>query len=251
MFPVIVSDSLESLKEYCRGLGVFCKEWDDELLMTTFIHKSYAADFRDTDYVPDNERLEFLGDSVLGCIIADQLYNDLPNQPESKLTLKKIALVQEKTLAEAAKDIDLGTKLFLWRGEKKSWGAGKDSVLSDWLEALIGYIYLVAGYKESQKFVLKTVYPYLDKAVVPLKSAKSIFQELIQQAIKEIPEYEDIEDQVEPSGNVLVYKSIVSVLGTEVAHWYGPSKKKAQAEAANKAILWFEEQQQWWNSIFQ
>jgi len=205
--------------------------------MTTFIHKSYSADFRDSAAVPHNERLEFLWDSVLWCVIAEFLYNDYPENAESKLTLAKIALVQEKTLAQAARDMGLGEYIFLWKGEKKSWWADKNSVLSDWLEALIGYIYLVVWMDGARDFVRATVYPYVDKAIVPLKSHKSAFQEMVQKHIKEIPVYEEEAIEVEPSWNVLVYQSKVFVQWKLIAEWTWPSKKKAQEAAAKEAFL--------------
>lgn len=237
MIPELVTSQKEALKTYCRWLGIAPSDWNEELLMTTFIHKSFAADFRDEADVPHNERLEFLWDSVLGCVIAELLYLDYPENAESKLTLGKIALVQEKTLAEAARDIDLWSVLILWKGEWNSWGSDKNSVLSDWIEALIGYIYLVVGMDAAKKFIMEVIYPYIDKAVVPLKSHKSVFQERVQKHIKEIPVYEEFEIEVEPSGNVLVYKSVVSVQWTIIAEGIGPSKKKAQEQAAKKAIL--------------
>lgn len=237
MIPERVEQSLDDLKTYCQSLGISPEDRQDDLLMTTFIHKSYAADFRDSANVPHNERLEFLWDSVLWCVIADFLYTDYPENAESKLTLSKIALVQEKTLAWAARDIALWEHIFLWKGEKKSWGADKNSVLSDWLEALIGYIYCVAWMDAASVFIRNVVYPYVEKAVVPLKSHKSAFQEKVQKHIKDIPTYEEEAIDVEPSWNVLLYRSTVSVQWVVIATGTGPSKKKAQEMAAKEAFL--------------
>jgi ribonuclease-3 len=105
-----------------------------------FIHKSYAADFKQE--VVHNERLEFLGDAILGSVIAKQLYIDYPNAAESQLTLYKIALVREEHLAKIAKHIGLDQQLLLGNGEEKMGGRQKDVILADGLEALIGFLVL-------------------------------------------------------------------------------------------------------------
>jgi len=103
--------------------------------MLAFVHKSYAADYKDV--FTHNERLEFLGDGILGAIINKLLFVNHPEMTESDLTLYKIALVREEILAEIAKDIKLNEIVFISKGEEKMQGRQKDSILSDTLEALI------------------------------------------------------------------------------------------------------------------
>jgi ribonuclease-3 len=108
---------------------------NEELMMLTFVHKSYAADYKDT--YTHNERLEFVGDGILGAVINKLLFVNHQEMPESQLTLYKIALVREEILAEIAKDIKLNEVVFISKGEEKTQGRQKDSILSDALEALI------------------------------------------------------------------------------------------------------------------
>jgi ribonuclease-3 len=108
--------------------------------LQTFIHKSFAADYKDIIY--HNERLEFVGDGILGAVINKLLFLDHPEMPESELTLYKIALVREEILAEVARDIKLDEMLFISKGEEKTQGRKKDSILSDGVEALIGFLYI-------------------------------------------------------------------------------------------------------------
>ena len=223
------------LTEYLQSLWL--PVWEDrELMVQAFTHKSYSAD-APHENIPHNERLEFLGDSILWSIVASKLYHDNPKKAESYLTLMKIALVQEKTLAAVARDIGLGEMMLLWFGEEKSWWADKDSVLSDWLEAVLWYSYLVWWYEPVEKFIERTLYPYKDKWVVPVKSWKSKLQEHVQKTLKKLPVYEEFEETVEESWNVLVYRSEVSIEWKKVAEWVWASKKKAQDLAAQQAYL--------------
>jgi ribonuclease III len=104
-------------------------------LLLAFVHKSYAADYK--DIITHNERLEFVGDGILGAVINKLLFLNHPEMAESDLTLYKIALVREEILAEIAKDIQLNEIVFISKGEEKMQGRQKDSILSDALEALI------------------------------------------------------------------------------------------------------------------
>ncbi len=104
-------------------------------MLLAFIHKSYAADYKDT--FTHNERLEFVGDGILGAVINKLLFINHPQMPESELTLYKIALVREEILAEVAKEINLNDIVFISKGEEKMQGRQKDSILSDTLEALM------------------------------------------------------------------------------------------------------------------
>ena len=119
MFPAFIRSQLENCKAFLATLGIDSSTIkDEELMLTAFVHKSYAADFRDP--IPHNERLEFVGDAVLGSVVNVQLYKDFPEEPESTLTLYKIALVRAETLAEVAKEIGLDQAIFLGNGELKN-----------------------------------------------------------------------------------------------------------------------------------
>lgn len=193
---------------------------DASLLETTFTHKSFSAD-SPQQHIPHNERMEFLGDALLGAIIAEQLYHEYPDLPESELTLKKIYLVKEPTLAQAARAIDLGNQLRLSNGEERTGGRDKDAVLADAYEALIAYIWIQFGYEVTRAFISTTLYPFRDDQEAQRgKSFKSLLQEWIQKQHQQLPIYIDEEVEIEPSGNVLTYSSSVylgeKLLGTGI-----------------------------------
>ena len=208
---------------------------NEELLVTAFTHKSFSADAPDED-IPHNERLEFLGDAILWSIVASSLYKLFPDAAESQLTLSKIYLVKEETLAHIARKIDLGEQLRLGKWEDRSGWRDKDAVLSDGLEAVIWYIYLDCWRQTVESFIERYIMSQLDELQTqPGKSWKSKLQEYVQKLHKEVPEYIDHEDEVEESGNVLLFRTEVSILGELIAEWTWSSKKKAQEEAAEKA----------------
>ncbi len=204
---------------------------DEHLLMLAFVHKSYAADFKDV--VTHNERLEFVGDGILGAIIDKLLFLNHPEMPESDMTLYKIALVREEILAEIARDIRLNEIVFISKGEEKMKGREKESILSDALEAVIGYIYLDLGHDIVEQFIERYIYSKLEHIEKkPVKSYKTMIQEIVQKEHKVVPEYKDIEANKDDKGNVTQYRSEIYVVGKKVSEWLGTNKKKAQEEAA-------------------
>lgn len=233
MFDNVLKKKKDILS-YLAWLGIPIKNIQDEqLLMLAFIHKSYAADFKDN--ITHNERLEFVGDGILGAIIDKLLFLNHPEMPESDLTLYKIALVREEILAEIAKDIKLDEMVFISKGEEKMQGRKKDSILSDTLEALIGYLYLDLGIDVTEQFIKKYIYTKMESIEKkPVKSYKTMIQEIVQKKHKIIPEYKDIEEKKDEKGNVVEYRSEIYVMWKKVSEWYGPNKKKAQEEAAKK-----------------
>lgn len=231
-----ILDNLSKIKEYIKSLWFdINKIKNEELLLTAFIHKSYSADYKNEIY--QNERLEFLWDSVLGNIIAKNLYLDFPYYQESNLTLYKISLVRECQLAQVAKEIELGSMLFLGKWENSSWGRSKDSILCDWLEALIWYIYIDMGIDVVENFINKYIYTKVKNiSKSTIKSSKSILQEKIQKKLKIIPEYIDIEHELDDKKNVLIYKSEIFINWEKKAEWYWKNKKSAQEDAAKNFL---------------
>lgn len=208
---------------------------DKKLAQQALTHKSHAMDFK--HHVPHNERLEFLGDAVLDTVIAQQLYHDFPTFSEAQLTLYKITLVREETLALAARNIDLNQHILISTGEERSGGREKKALLADCFEAVIGYFFLTEGYVGAQQFVLSTVYTLVDNIdqLMPIKSYKARVQEYTQKTYKNLPVYEDVALEVEPSGNVLSYQSTLTINNKHVSTGIAASKKKSQ-EAAAKAF---------------
>jgi ribonuclease-3 len=153
------------------------------LLSQALTHRSHSG--------ANNERLEFLGDSVLNCVIAHELYQRYPKLPEGDLSRLRAYLVKEPTLGEIAKNLNLGDSLKLGEGELKSGGWRRPSVLADALEALIGAVFVDAGFEPAQDLVLRLYTPLLDqldpKAIG--KDPKSLLQEYLQGRKTDLPEY--------------------------------------------------------------
>jgi len=232
IIPEEVKEKEKILIDYLVNLGVQREKIKNtNLLLTAFIHKSYAADFK--EITAHNERLEFVGDGILGAVITKMLFTNFPWMEESGMTLYKIALVREETLAEAAKDIALNQHIFVSKGEEKMQGREKETILWDAFESLLGYLYLDIGEWEVFQFVQKYLYPKIEKIrEKPVKSYKTLVQEYIQREIKSTPAYIDLEFQVDDKGNVLQYQSNLTVDDKILATGFGSNKKKAQENAA-------------------
>ena len=208
---------------------------NEELLMLAFVHKSFAADYKDV--FTHNERLEFVGDGILGAIINKLLFINHQQMAESDLTLYKIALVREEILAEIARDIKLNEILFISKWEEKMQGRQKDSILSDALEALIWYLYIDLGIEVTEQFIKTHIYTKLEQIEKnPVKSYKTMIQEIVQKEHKVVPEYKDIEHVIDEKGNVTEYRSEIYIVGKKISEWFGSNKKKAQEEAAKKCF---------------
>ncbi len=230
-----ITSSLEKKLNFLSWLGFSSPHkltpQQEEILMTIFVHKSYASDFIPT--LSHNERLEFLGDSILGACISSFLYLSHPERSEADMTLYKISLVREETLADVARDINLGEELFISNGEEKQGGREKDAILSDSLEALIGACYLVYGYQQSYNFIKEVVGSYLGACIeTNCKSHKSLIQERSQGSGFKIPHYETKEIK---ESNTNVFSSQIFIDGELRGSWQGKNKKKAQEEAAKDA----------------
>jgi ribonuclease-3 len=160
---------------------------DQKLLRTALTHRSFGT--------PNNERLEFLGDGVLDCVIAAALYNRFPELPEGDLSRLRADLVRQDTLHQLALGLNIGDALRLGEGELKSGGAQRPSILADALEALFGAIYLDAGFEAAAAVVVRLYAPLL-AALQPgnvRKDAKTGLQEWLQGRKKALPRYSVIE----------------------------------------------------------
>lgn len=202
-----------------------------ELFLCAFVHKSYASDFKEP-YL-HNERLEFVWDAALWAVIAKALFLNFPEMPESTMTLYKIALVREETLADVAQKIWLNQQIFISKWEEKNQGREKASIISDALEALIGYLYLDMGFEVAEKFVLENIYPKVKEiAKMPVKSYKTMAQEKVQKEFRVLPTYKDSEKDKDEKGNVLLYQSEIWAGSIYLGKGEGTNKKKAQEDAA-------------------
>lgn len=228
MFSDVVESNKEKLKNYILSLWIWDITIKDfQLLTIAFIHRSFASDY--IEDIPYNERLEFLWDAVLWAAIASFLFNDFEEYEESKLTLYKIALIREETLAEVARDISLNEYLFLWKWEEKTWWRDKDVILWDATEALIWYIYIDLWEKYAYDFIYKYIYSKVwTLEWINVKSYKTQLQELVQKEFKDLPKYIDIENKFDEKWNVIEYRTEIYISNKKYWEWFWPSKKKAQ-----------------------
>ena len=206
-----------------------------ELLTQALTHSSYANE--NPGVAPaSNERLEFLGDAILGLIVAENLYRDFPGMSEGEMTRLRSILVKQETLARVADSIKLGNYLYLGKGEEASGGKDKPANLARALEALIAAVYLDHGPAVTEQLVLEILDAELLKTLYQgtIVDYKSQLQELLQAKTQQTPVYNLIETQ----GPDHSKKFTVEVrLGNDVlANGTGRSKKKAETEAARIAM---------------
>jgi ribonuclease-3 len=204
---------------------------DTELLALALTHRSYAYEHGG---IPNNERLEFLGDSILGQAVTVMLYREHPDLDEGDLAKRRASLVSSAALAEVARGIHLGDHILLGRGEASSGGADKSSILADTVEAIIGAVYLDAGGDAATALVLRLVEPLLDNPdrFGAAMDPKTSLQELAAHHGPAVPVY-----TVTNSGpdHNKVFHATVTVQGLVTATGDGTSKKHAEMAAALEA----------------
>ena len=205
---------------------------DKKLLEHAMIHSSYANEHH-LGKLGCNERLEFLGDAVLEVVSSDFLFRTFPEMPEGDMTKTRASLVCEPTLAFCAQEIDLGGFLLLGKGEDATGGRGRDSVVSDAMEALIGAIYLDGGFASAKEFVLKFILNDLENKQL-FYDSKTILQEIVQEKGTHLVEYRLMKEEGPDHNKSFTVDVLVSgqVMGTGVGH----TKKAAEQEAAYQAI---------------
>lgn len=237
MLPQQVLDSKQRLIKYAKSLWISVEKIQNEHdFLQAFVHKSFAADFK--EIWDHNERLEFLWDWVLWAVICKLLFKNHPELQESGMTLYKIALVKEETLAIVARNIKLDEQIRISKWEEKMQWRKKDAILSDALESLIWYIFEDLWYDEAEKFVEKYVYSmYNEVNKNPVKSYKTMVQEYIQHDTKQTPVYIDFEEVKDSKWNVTKYRSDLTVSWKKVSEWFGTNKKKAQEDAAKNFYI--------------
>ncbi len=205
---------------------------DISLLETALTHSSYANE-APSPKPESNERLEFLGDSVLGIITAEKFYKNYTNLPEGELTKLRAATVCEKSLSEFAGEIDLGKYLLLGKGEIGTKGYKRPSILADAFEALIAAIFLDGGMDEAKRFVLK----YIEDAIKKhrgFKDHKTVLQEVVQRNPGEIIEYV-LAGESGPDHDKR-FEVEVHLNSNVIGRGVGTSKKKAEQLAAKEAL---------------
>lgn len=204
-----------------------------ELLERAMTHSSFANENR-ADGVVDNERLEFLGDSVLGMNTALHLFNKYPDEPEGELTKMRSSLVCTGSLADRAKAINLGDMLRLGHGEESGGGRGRASILADAFEALIGAIYLDSGEVEARKFIQKFVFDAEKGGEWSVTDYKTTLQEIVQKNRGEKLSYKMLESNGPDHERSFTVQVLIN--SNPIGEGYGHSKKEAEQMAAREAL---------------
>ena len=202
---------------------------DQKLLSLALTHRSKGA----SNY----ERLEFLGDSILGFVVADWLYKNFPKLAEGRLSRMRSSLVRKTTLARVARDLGLPDFLLLGEGELKSGGFNRDSILSDSVESLIGALYLDAGLAVAEGFIHARFEPYMQEVSgqSSFKDAKSSLQELMQKYGFDLPTYEILDVSGEQHEQVFTVRCSLQQLGLE-SKSVDLSRRTAEQAAANTIL---------------
>jgi ribonuclease III len=205
------------------------------ILLEAMTHSSFANEWKHKR-LHNNERLEFLGDSVLGLIISHYIFNAFHLLPEGELTKVRANVVCEASLALKARRINIGEYLLLGRGEVASGGRKRESILADGLESLIAAIYIDGGYQEAQKFVIENFKDLIDLAVRGdlMKDYKTKLQEILQSFSQERIDYQVIRE-LGPDHNKTFFVE-VSAGNQILGSGQGRSKKEAEQNAAKSAV---------------
>ncbi len=208
---------------------------DQELMYRAFRHPSYVYESNEHG-IPDNQRLEFLGDSVINLAISHLLMQSFPQMKEGELSKRRASLVSETGLYPIACELNLGDYLLLGKGEERTQGRTKPSILTDAFEALIGAIYLDGGFPDAMRVIGKLFRPVLTesglgKAFIDYKTE---LQELSQDVFQATPEYR-IEKEMGPDHNKTFHVTVY-LKGDLMGKGKGKSKKEAERTAAQEAL---------------
>jgi len=203
------------------------------LLQNALAHSSYANE-RWHNSLKSNERLEFLGDSVLGMLVADYLYRTFPDRPEGELTRMRADMVCEKTLAEVAVGLGLGQHLLLGKGEEQSGGRNRNSILADAVESVIAACYLDGGMEAAIAFVQKFILVNVPSQKLNNMDYKTALQELVQRKTNQVLAY-TLVGESGPDHDKR-FQVELTLNGELVGVGTGSSKKRAEQDAARMAM---------------
>ena len=203
------------------------------LLQNALAHSSYANE-RYHNGLMSNERLEFLGDSVLGMLVADYLYRNFPDRPEGELTRMRADMVCEKTLAGVANVLQLGQHLLLGKGEEQGGGRSRDSILADAVESVIAACYLDGGMEVASAFVQKFILVNVPLTKLKNTDYKTALQELVQQKKNQTLTYTLVGESGPDHDKQFVVQ--LQLNGQTVGSGSGSSKKRAEQDAARDAM---------------
>lgn len=223
---------IKSHVEIEQQLGYSFK--DKSLLALAFVHRSFVNENR--ELVPNhNERLEFLGDSVLGVLVAEYLYRYLPSTPEGELSYLRSRLVEASSCGKYIQKLQLERYILLGRGERMNDGRGRESILADLFEAIIGAIFIDGGIEAARRFLFKNFSKEIEAILkTPIRNWKALLQDYTQKNYQQAPFYKVLSE--EGPDHSKVFQIAVFVNDIEVGRGTGPSKKEAQQAAAASAL---------------
>lgn len=222
----------DDLNILSQKLGIDFK--NPQNIRQAFIHRSYLNETKNA--TSSNERLEFLGDSILSFLVSEYLFGRYPDFTEGELTNLRSSIVKTTTLANAAKELGLGQLLFLSRGEEESGGRNNPSLLADTFEAFLGALYLDSGLVPANKLLQDLLFPRLTKILAEktYKDAKSIFQELVQEETKISPLYKVLSEKGPDHAKEFTVGAFV---GNKLwGEGIGKSKQEGEMNAAQSAL---------------
>lgn len=214
-----------------QGLGYVFR--DKTLLNHALTHSSYANENREKGF-SDNERLEFLGDSILGFVVADYLYHNFPDRPEGELTRIRADLVCEKNLAKAAATVSLGEYLLLGHGEEHGGGRKRDSIVSDAMESVIAASYLDGGFAAAKGIIDRLILSDIPQGKPRNFDYKTALQELVQRKKDQVIQYALIGESGPDHDKHFDVQVLLN--GKTVGTGSGSSKKRAEQAAAADAV---------------
>lgn len=209
---------------------------NQDLFNLAFIHRSYLNEIGKKDSSSSNERLEFLGDSVIAFLTSEFLYKKFPKLPEGKLTSLRSFLVKKDTLAKVARETNLGRYLKLSRGEEEANGRTNPTLLANCFEALVGAIFIDSGIRTAREFLQKYLFPKVNKetSTASLKDNKSFLQELVQSKKLQTPVYKVLSSTGPDHRKTFIVG--VYIQGKILGEGKGNSKQVAQQQAAKVAL---------------
>lgn len=216
-----------------KKLGIKFK--NPKLLAQALVHRSYLNEVSDPR-IRSNERLEFLGDSILSFLISEWFFKEFSDYPEGALTNLRSNIVRTSSLAQIAQKLKVGEYLLLSKGEEESGGAQNPAILADTLEAVIGAIYLDQGIKVTKNFIKEKFTPLIKEVIKKgeLKDAKSLLQEKVQEELKQTPIYKTLKE--EGPDHDKTFTVGVYAQGKLLAKEEGKSKQEAEEQAARTAL---------------
>ncbi len=225
---------MKNFASFEKEIGIIFR--NKNILTNVFVHRSYLNEHKNF-YLPSNEKMEFLGDSVLSLVTSMYLYKLYPDLSEGEYTEIKAAIVRTESLTEAAQKLELSRYLFLSRGQEREQGKKNINILADTFEALIGGIFLDTNFETAYQFVLKFLFAAKLDTIIKQKlfsSPKSRLQEYTQSKYRSTPIYKVVEEkgpEHDPEFKVVVY-----IQNTRYAQGLGKSKKEAEEKAAKKTL---------------